>query len=352
MKLKQIVIAVVMVVCTGLGIFALVKFHKSDSGGDDESAPENITPVISVQTGSLKRMTLHQYVGGYGTVEPTPATSDEPAAGGALSAPTAGVVARVAAVAGQHVNEGDVLVELNSGTVNFNYAKAEVERQKKLFADQNTSLKNLQDAESQLASLEIRAPVSGTVTRISARAGTAVDANTILAEVIDLDRLAVSAQIPASEANELKTKEEVQILTEPPVTASLTFISPAVDTNDGTVLARASLPPNSGLRPGEFVQLRIVTAVHTNCLAAPEASVVTGDDGKSVIALVKGDEAAQTPVATGFRENDWVEIEGSGLKEGDSIVTVGAYGFPEKAKIRAENSSTNEVTSTNSAAAQ
>ena len=118
------------------------------------------------------------------------------------------------------------------------------------------------------------------------------------------------------------------------MTATLSFVSPAVDTNNGTVLARALLPADSGLRPGQFVPLQIVTAVHTNCLAAPDESVVTDESGHSVIALVKGDEAAQTPVQTGLRENGWVEIEGAGLKEGDSVVTVGAYGLPEKTKIQ------------------
>ena len=101
----------------------------------------------------------------------------------------------------------------------------------------------------------------------------------------------------------------MQVLTEPPVTATLSFVSPAVDPNNGTVLARALLPADSGLRPGQFVPLRIVTAVHTNCLAAPAESVVTDESGNSVIALVNGDEATQTPVQTGLRENGWVEIE-------------------------------------------
>ena len=62
----------------------------------------------------------------------------------------------------------------------------------------------------------------------------------------------------------------------------------------------------------------------------------------------KGDDGAQVPVTTGLREDGWVEIEGENLKEGDSVVTVGAYGFPDKAKIHAENSATSETTSTNS----
>ena len=90
-----------------------------------------------------------------------------------------------------------------------------------------------------------------------------------------------------------------------------------MDAKNGTILTRALLPADSGLRPGQFVQLKIVTAVHTNCLAAPSESVVTDESGQSVIALVNGDKATQTPVQTGLREDGWVEVAGTGLKEGD-----------------------------------
>ena len=96
------------------------------------------------------------------------------------------------------------------------------------------------------------------------------------------------------------------------------------------------------------MQLKIVTTVHANCLAAPAESVVTDESGHSVIALVKGDEAARTPVQTNLRENGWVEISGTGLKAGDSVVTVGAYGLPEKTKIRVAGSAADETTATNS----
>jgi len=169
--------------------------------------------------------------------------------------------------------------------------------------------------------------------------------------VMDLNRLAVSAEIPAAEADGLKVDEEVQVLTEPPVTTALSFVSPNVDRNNDTVLVRALLPAGGALRPGQFVSLRIVTAVHTNCLVAPGESVVTDESGKSVIALVKGDEATQKPVQTGLRENGWIEIAAPELKAGDVVVTVGAYGLPEKTKIYVQNSSGDE-TSTNSSNAK
>ncbi|HEY5042265.1 MAG TPA: efflux RND transporter periplasmic adaptor subunit [Verrucomicrobiae bacterium] len=355
MNRKTIIVGLVVVVAAGLGIYALVKSHGNASeAGADESAPA----IVTVQTGALKLATLHRYVQGYGMIEPAPATAELPAASSQLAAPSAGIVTKLNVIAGQQVTKGDVLVELNSGTTTVENAAQQVERQKQLYAQQNTSLKNLQDAEAQLALLQVTAPLSGSVVSVNVKPGQAVDASTVVAEVMDLNRLAVSAKIPAAQAGELKTGEEVQIgraidgRDGSPTTASLSFVSPAVDANDGTVSAWAALPPDSGLRPGQFVELKIVTMVKTNCLAAPAESVVTDEDGKSFIALVKSGEAMQTPVKIGLRESDWVEVDAPGLKEGDTVVTVGAYGLPDKAKIQIANSSADEASATNSAAAQ
>jgi membrane fusion protein (multidrug efflux system) len=326
-----------VVICGGL---LWVGASRVMADADDSSAAdEKVVTEVSVQTGKITSATLHGYVQGYGTVEPAPATTDQPAAGAQLSAPSAGVVTKVDVLEGQHVEKGDVLVELNSGTTTAENAAQEVKRQKALYAQQNTSLKNLEDAEMQLALLQVTAPLSGSVARVNVKPGQAVDLSTVVAEVMDLDRLAVSAEIPAGEANDLKPGSPLEVLTDPPVTAELLFVSPNVDKDNDTVLVRALLPAGSGLRPGQFVSLRIVTAVHTNCLATPSESVVTDENGQSVIALVTGDQAAQMPVQTDLRENGLVEVSAPELKAGDTVVTVGAYGLPEKTKIRVENSS-------------
>jgi RND family efflux transporter MFP subunit len=337
-----------MVVGLAVGIFALIQFHPSASASDDqESAGTNLPTVVSVQVGTLKRITLHRYLNGYGTVETAPATATESAAGAPLAAPGPGIVAKVNVVEGQHVEQGQVLMELNSSTATAVNAGQEVERQKKLYAQHNTSLKSLQDAEAQLALLQVVTPLSGTVTRLNVKPGAAADVSTVVAEVMDLSRLAISTGVPASDAGELEVGEEVQVSgtgfqpvggEEPhPITTSLSFIGSAVDANTGTITARALLPTDSGLRPGQFVQLRIVTAAHTNCLAAPDESVITDQDGKNTVSLVKNDETTQLPVRTGFRDSGWTEVEGADLKEGDTVVTVGAYALPEKTKIQVAN---------------
>ena len=336
MKPIKVIIGGVLVVCIAAGIFALTKIHASSSSDDDDdtSTAENVTNTVTVQAASLQRMTLRRYVDAYGTVEAAPATASEPAAGGNLAAPTAGVVSKVNVIAGQHVNKGDVLVELNSSSVTFNSATTETERQEKLYGQQNTSLKNVEDAQAQLESLQVIAPVSGTVTSVNVKPGQAVDSTTVVAEVIDLNRLAISANIPAARANELQAGQDVQIQADPPITAALSFVSPAVSADDGTMMVWAALPAGTNLKPGQFLPLKITTEVHTNCLAAPAQSVVADDDGNSTVALVNGNEADQTQVKTGLREGDWLEVDGSGIKEGDRVVTVGAYGLADKTQIQ------------------
>jgi multidrug efflux pump subunit AcrA (membrane-fusion protein) len=349
MKPRSIIIGIIVALCAGLGVYYLVKSRGAASAPEDEG---NTPTIISVQTGTLQRMTLHRYIAGYGTVAPAPATAVAPAADAPLAAPSAGVVAQVNVAEGQQVKKGDVLMTLNSSTATAEYAEQELARQKKLYAEHNTSLKMLQDAETQLALLRVVAPLSGTVVSVNVKPGAAVDVSTVVAEVMDLRRLVVKTDVPEAEADELKTGEPLQVLTQPPVDTTVSFVNPTVDTNSATVRAWAVLPAGSGLRPGQFVPLQIVTAVHTNCLAAPDVSVVTDESGHSSISLVNGDEATQTPVQTGFHENGWTEIEGNGLRAGDTVVTVGAYGLPEKTQIKVTNPAADATAATNSSSAQ
>jgi multidrug efflux pump subunit AcrA (membrane-fusion protein) len=334
---RKKIIPVLAAVCGG--IFLTSEFLVMAGADENNTGEEKIVTEVAVQTGKITPATLHGYVQGYGMIETAPATADLPAAGASLAAPSAGVVTKVDVVEGQQVTKGDVLVELNSQA-----ASAEVERQRKLYAQQNTSLRSLQDAEAQLAMLRVTAPLSGTVARVNVRAGQAVDLTTVVAEVMDLTRLAVSAEIPSAEAKDLKSGNPVEVLSAPPVATELLFVSPNVNKDNDTVLVRALLPKDSGLRPGQFIGFRIVTAVHTNCLAVPVDSVVTDENGKSVVAVVKNGEAVQMQVRAGLRENGLVEIAAPEIKEGDEVVTVGAYGLPDKTKIRIQISPNNETT--------
>ncbi len=329
--MKSIALLVAVILAFGLGAYALLQSRGTDSHAEEDRAPSSL---ISVQVGTLERRTVHRYVSGYGRVEPAPATPRHPAAMAAIAAPVTGVVTRVKVVAGQKVQRGQLLMELNSGAMTEAYAAQEAARQRKLYAARNTSLKALQDAEAQLALLRVTAPLRGTVVRLNVEPGTAVSANTVLAEIMDLHRLVVQADIPQAQAAELALGQPLQVLGTPPIPTRLGYIGSTVNTSDGAVSTWAPLPRASGLRPGQYVRIRIVTATHRDSLVAPTASVVRGIDGHGLVWIVRGDEATRMPVKTGLREGGWIEVSGPALRPGTAVVTVGAFGLPRRTRIQ------------------
>jgi len=346
---KNKMIRPVLAFLMAAGIFQLAVL-RAPADEDEAASEEKVVTVVPVHVGKITTATLHDYVVGYGSIEPEPAGNGHSAAGAKLTSPTAGVVTEAPCTEGQRVTKGDLIFRLDSRAADLavDMAEKNFARQQQLLASESASKKSLLDAEQQLAAarvqqslLRVESPVTGIVVRYNARAGEAVDTTTVLAEIIDLDRLVATLRIPSAEADRLTTNQPVEIsngrgaavVSSNTPFGAVTFVSPQVDAATDTVLVRASVPPTLGLRPGQFVSARIVCETHSDKLVVPVESVAT-DDGASVISVVQGDKAIQKPVKTGLREGGFVEVEGDGLKEGMTIVTVGAYALPKETKIR------------------
>ncbi len=331
---------------------------------------EQVVTEVPVRVGKITRATLRAYVGTYGLVEPEPANQGKPPASARVATPVAGVIAEAHCEEGQYVRKGTTLVLLDSRTADAQVEKAKVtlefaqknfRRKQELMQTENVSRKLFEEAQQQLHAarkevasvqtqrslLQIQAPLSGTVVKINARPGEAVDLNAVLLELIDLDRLVVNAAVPSAEAYRLKLGQAVEIAagraTAGNNTASLpihhgtvAFIGLQIDAKTDTVPVRVVIPAGSTVRPRQFVNVRIVVEERPQRLAVLAGSVV-GVDGASVIAIVEGDHAVQRPVKVGLRDGELVEIEGDSLREGMTVVTEGAYGLPKETRVRVLN---------------
>lgn len=351
MRRRRILVGCLIAVGLSLGTLELVRALSVPAAADTDEQGSATPTVVRVEVGALKRMTLHRYVTGYGVVAPAPATAGHPAAAASVAAPVSGVVTRVHVAAGQQVRRGQLLVELNSDSMTEAYAAREVARQRRLYAEHNTSLKALQSAEAQLALLRVTAPLSGTVVSVNVKAGEAVGTTSSVAEIMDLHRLVVRTDIPEDQAAELEVGQPVRVLGAAPLDSRLSYVSPTVDPKDGAVMAWVALPAPSGLRVGQYVALRITTATREDQLVAPSASVVTDTSGHSSIWIVRGSEAVRTPVRTGLREGGWVAVTAPGLSVGEQVVTVGAYGLPARTRIEVESATAGGSTGTAAAPA-
>jgi HlyD family secretion protein len=250
-----------------------------------------------------------------------------------------GVIATVKCVEGQRVERGELLFELDPRAlaVAVNFAEKTLARQRKLAETDGTSVKLVQEAEQQLAAAQaqvalsqVRAPIAGIVTKVNIKVGEAADLTTVLAELVDFDRLVISAGVASAELAGLKSGQPVDVLTPDAtnaVASVLGYVGPNVDMKTGTGLVRAVVPANSGLRLGQFVKVRVTTGEHKDILAVPLASLAKDNTGAWFIAMVEGEKAVLKPVKPGLRDGDWAEVEGDGVEADKPVVTEGAYGL-------------------------
>jgi hypothetical protein len=110
------------------------------------------------------------------------------------------------------------------------------------------------------------------------------------------------------------------------------MISPVVDSASGTVKVTIEVTrPGDILRPGMFGTVYIATETHEDAIVIPKKSIIRERDLNFVFTIEDEGTVTRREVETGFTEEDWVEAL-SGLKEGESLVTVGhetlSEGYP------------------------
>lgn len=195
-------------------------------------------------------------------------------------------------------------------------------------------------AQAQLSYSEIRSPINGVVTDRPLYPGEMAAQGAPLITVMDLSRAIAKAHIPQAEAAILK-KGDPATLTVPgndeSIPAKLTIVSPALDPNSTTVEVWAEAAnPNQTLKPGATVHLSVNAGTVKDALIVPASALITSEDGKSEVMVIGADgRAVAREVKPGIKQGDEVQIE-TGLNVGEQIVAVGAYGLPDKTKVKVE----------------
>jgi len=200
-----------------------------------------------------------------------------------------------------------------------------------------------QGAAVQLGYSEIRSPLNGVVTDRPLYPGEMAPAGSPLMTVMDISRVTARAHIPQSDAFLLKVGDPATIAIpgqEAPVEGKVTLVSPALDPNSTTVEVWVEAKnPNQTLRPGSSVRLSMISEAVPDALVIPTGSLLTGADGATTVMVIADDQHAhQQAVKVGIRQDDKLQFS-EGLKEGQRVVTEGAYGLPDNAKVSVEASS-------------
>ena len=196
----------------------------------------------------------------------------------------------------------------------------------------------LQVAQAELARAAIRAPISGTVTKRAVNDGESVDPATPAFEVIDASSLDLVANLPAQYLGRVKTGNLAVVKIEPfpdrEFEGGVVQVAPAVDAQTNTVAVRVRLPnPRGELKAGLFADARIAVEIHAGALVVPEAALVVEGDETFVFVPKSDATVERRKVSVGIRDAGRAEIT-EGLRDDERVVTAGAFGLEDGAKIK------------------
>jgi RND family efflux transporter MFP subunit len=176
--------------------------------------------------------------------------------------------------------------------------------------------------------------------------GELATANQPLLTVMDNSSLIAKAHISQAQAVGLKKGAEAEIRIagqDDPIAGKLSLVSPALDPGSTTieVWVQAAKPPDS-LRPGMTVEISITAATAEDAVIVPNNSIFQTNDGANYVVVTGSDNVAhQKTVQLGIRGVTETQIS-SGLNAGESVITSGGYGLPDKTKIKIEAPEKNE----------
>jgi RND family efflux transporter MFP subunit len=197
-------------------------------------------------------------------------------------------------------------------------------------------------AELELSRTVIRAPIAGMVVTRHLDVGATVSDGTAVYDLADLKPLYADINIPERHVTRLKPGQEVRLTadaTQTDASALIERIAPAVDSATGTVKVTVAVEGESGLRPGAFVRVDIVTDTHMDALVVARSALVAEGRRWHLYRLTEDDRVSQIGVVLGFEGGDRVEIDrvtdsSVTLSPGDRVVTLGAPALSDGAKVR------------------
>ena len=195
-------------------------------------------------------------------------------------------------------------------------------------------------AEAQFGYSEIRSPIDGVVTDGPWYPGMMPQAGAPLVTVMNLSQMVAKAHIPQNQAVLLKRGDEATITVagaDEPIKGKVTLVSPALDPGSTTVEVWVQAPNKEGaMKAGASATVSMTAKTVPNALIVPTQALVTDDEGKKSVMVIGSDGMAhKRDVETGIQTPDSVQIA-SGVKPGEQVVSVGAYGLPDNTKVKVE----------------
>lgn len=189
---------------------------------------------------------------------------------------------------------------------------------------QQTQL-TLSQRQSDVEDLEVKAPVSGTLSALTAVVGDKVSANTDLFRVANYDAMEVTISVDELDVARIKVGQAAEIMLDAlpgkVYRGQVSKINPeGVFRNDiATFDVTVVIEKSEGLMSGMNTTVNITVEERKDVLHVPVAAVQV-QRGTASVNVLQGDQVVRKEIEVGVKTNDRYEVMG-GLTEGERVIT-------------------------------
>jgi RND family efflux transporter MFP subunit len=193
-------------------------------------------------------------------------------------------------------------------------------------------------AEKRLNDTVLRAPFDGAVTQKHVSAGQYVKDNTPIVTLVKTWPLRLRADLPESGAGTVRPGASLVFTTDaaPGIEfhATVRELNPSLDARNRTLTVEARLAENDNrLRPGMFVQVRLIQDRASAVVMVPKAAVYS-IAGLTKVFVVRDDKASEHKIPPGRELDGWMEVPSDQIRAGDQVATNNTAVLTDGAEVR------------------
>jgi membrane fusion protein, multidrug efflux system len=202
----------------------------------------------------------------------------------------------------------------------------------------------IESARLQLDYCTIRSPITGYAGKIQIQEGNLVKANDTFSLVVINQVVPINASFSVPEQSlsavrKYQSDGELQVTAQvpnsgfAPVPGKLSFIDNTTDATTGTIKLKAQFPnTDKALWPGQFVDVVLTLTHQDNAIVVPPTAIQNGPNGQYVFIVKPDGTVDMRDVKVARSEGDFAVVA-SGVKPGDTVVTVGQLRLAPGTKV-------------------
>lgn len=244
-------------------------------------------------------------------------------------------------------------IAIEAVKLNLEISEQEYEKQKSLYEKGGVTLRelrnsevaktnaryNYENAEIQLAKMNLTAPFSGVITEMPYyTAGTRVASGSHMLTLMSYDQMYMNINLPEKNISEVRLGQDVLVtnytLPDDTLSGKVAELSPAISTETRTFSGKIEIKNRDmKFRPGMFVKAEIITDQKDSTIVIPKDIILTGSRGKYVFIVGRNSAADDRWITTGIENQNFVEVV-EGLQVNERLIVKGYETLRDNSKVR------------------